>query len=242
MKNAVIDAVQALAGAGGPQRKWEAAIRLCREVELDSMLVAKVDVSRGAIHWINTNMPDAWMEEYLHEGYAEADPVLNGLSGGTASMTIRSGFVRRDDHDDVRVYNLNHGLKSSGIGSAHCLRYGAAQGPAVYATLAAAGSAEQMLASSPLDLQVLGALFAPAVDVPVKSLSNSIPGVASLSQRQREVLSLLAEGHQAARIADRLGITEAAVNKHFAAARVKLGASTREHALAMALQRGLISL
>lgn len=62
-----------------------------------------------------------------------------------------------------------------------------------------------------------------------------------LSDRQREVLSLLAEGLSTAEVGGRLGISAATVRTHLAVAMSVLGARTRTHAVALSLRRGLIA-
>jgi DNA-binding CsgD family transcriptional regulator len=61
-----------------------------------------------------------------------------------------------------------------------------------------------------------------------------------LSARQREALQLLAEGHQLARIAHEMGVAEAMARRHIASARDRLGARTREQALALAIRHRLL--
>jgi DNA-binding CsgD family transcriptional regulator len=64
----------------------------------------------------------------------------------------------------------------------------------------------------------------------------------ALSPRERETLQWLAAGLQTARIAERMGVAVPTVEKHLAGARARLGARTREQALAIALTRGEIDL
>jgi len=61
-----------------------------------------------------------------------------------------------------------------------------------------------------------------------------------LSPRERECLLWLAKGLRTDRISDRLGIASSTVNLHFTNARRKLGAATREQALAIAVHLGII--
>jgi DNA-binding NarL/FixJ family response regulator len=98
--------------------------------------------------------------------------------------------------------------------------------------------------NSSVDLTMLAALLATSITEPIHSPANlKLKAMTQvLSQRQQEVLELLANGCQTARIAERLNISEAAVNKHFSLARKALGASTREQALAIALKENLINL
>jgi len=60
------------------------------------------------------------------------------------------------------------------------------------------------------------------------------------SAREREILTLLAEGATDGQIATRLGLSPATVQTHVRNAKAKLGARTRAQAVAMAMQRGLI--
>ena len=62
-----------------------------------------------------------------------------------------------------------------------------------------------------------------------------------LSRREVEALSFLACGHLNARIAEAMGITEVTVAKHLRTARQKLGARTREQAIAIAIRDGHLS-
>lgn len=62
----------------------------------------------------------------------------------------------------------------------------------------------------------------------------------SLSRRERECLTLLAQGLRTQRIAERIAISPATVEFHFKNARKKLGALTREQALAISVQNGWV--
>ena len=63
-----------------------------------------------------------------------------------------------------------------------------------------------------------------------------------LSGREREVLLWLCAGYRISMIADKLGISESAVNLYLKNARAKLGAKTREQAVARAIFSGQIEL
>lgn len=64
----------------------------------------------------------------------------------------------------------------------------------------------------------------------------------TLSPRERECLLWLCDGLRVSLIADKLAISESAVNLYISNAKRKLGAKTREQAVARALVRGEISL
>ena len=62
-----------------------------------------------------------------------------------------------------------------------------------------------------------------------------------LTAREREVLQLAAEGWKEWQIANRLGITDHAIDKHMRSCRQKLDSRNTNHAIAIALRKGLIS-
>lgn len=62
----------------------------------------------------------------------------------------------------------------------------------------------------------------------------------TLSDREREVLRLVAEGLANKQIAQSLGVTERTVKYHVTSILNKLGAENRAHAVALAAQRGLL--
>ena len=66
--------------------------------------------------------------------------------------------------------------------------------------------------------------------------------VAALSPREREVMAALAEGLKGRQVAERLGIAPDTVRTHVEHAMHKLDARTRVHAIAIALQHGLIEI
>ena len=68
------------------------------------------------------------------------------------------------------------------------------------------------------------------------------PAFASLSSREREVLTLMADGLGNAQIADRLSISEKTVRNHVSNLFDKLGVWTRAQAIVFAIDRGFKSL
>lgn len=70
--------------------------------------------------------------------------------------------------------------------------------------------------------------------------ADPLPG--PLSPREREVLTLIAAGSDLQTIAEELTISVATVRTHLGNAHRKLGARNRAHAVALAMQHGLIEL
>ena len=68
------------------------------------------------------------------------------------------------------------------------------------------------------------------------------PAVGQLTERERQVVSLLAEGLSNKLIADRLGISDHTAKFHVNGVMAKLGAGTRTEAVVEAVRRGLVTL
>jgi len=66
------------------------------------------------------------------------------------------------------------------------------------------------------------------------------PQDATVSDRERQVLALVAEGQRNKEIADALGITERTVKAHLASVFNKLGATSRAEAIARAMAAGVL--
>jgi DNA-binding NarL/FixJ family response regulator len=78
------------------------------------------------------------------------------------------------------------------------------------------------------------------VPPPVSQALTSRTRDSNLSNREREVLALLAKGKSNREIAAMLGITEATVKCHVSVILMRLNASDRTQAVVAGLQRGLI--
>jgi len=90
-----------------------------------------------------------------------------------------------------------------------------------------------------------GVAFALPAELPRSPMSpapaaSNVMHAASPTQRQREVLSLVASGQPNKRIASELGIAERTVKLHVTALLDTLGARNRTHLVAVARQAGLL--
>jgi two-component system, NarL family, response regulator len=76
--------------------------------------------------------------------------------------------------------------------------------------------------------------------LPVKRALASRTPDSDLSQRERQVLELMATGNSNKKIGELLGITEATVKCHVSTILMRMNASDRTQAVVSALQRGLV--
>lgn len=67
-----------------------------------------------------------------------------------------------------------------------------------------------------------------------------LENLVNLSRREEQCLTLLAIGLRPDRIADKLGVSDKAIEKYIAGARRKLKAATRDHAVAKAIMLGVV--
>ncbi len=79
-------------------------------------------------------------------------------------------------------------------------------------------------------------LAAQATETPSDQKSSTDSALADLTDRERDVLELLAKGHTNRQIADQLGITANTVKKHVDHILQKLQVSTRAAAVAVAMR------
>ncbi len=86
----------------------------------------------------------------------------------------------------------------------------------------------------------LSLLYFPASRPNPGAPARQRPGLAALTQREREVLTLIAGGERGASIAGALGVSQSTIETHVRHCLVKLGARNRAHAIALGLQRGEI--
>ncbi|MCB9560970.1 MAG: response regulator transcription factor [Kofleriaceae bacterium] len=107
-------------------------------------------------------------------------------------------------------------------------------GPGIAAALAAVRSGLTVIDTA------LAANLAPTArhrpDAPARK------GVGTLTERERQVVELLAEGLSNKLIADRLGISDHTAKFHVNGVMAKLGAGTRTEAVVEAVRRGLVTL
>lgn len=71
-------------------------------------------------------------------------------------------------------------------------------------------------------------------------MSGEVDDTPVLSNREKQCLTYLAQGLRAQELADKMGISVRTVEKQVVSARLKLGAATREHAVAIAITKGLL--
>lgn len=242
-QNRLIDALDRLAACQAPDAFWSCAAALLQDLGSD-WATAGTAASTGAAIAVRTSTPAALMADYVGERLYLEDPWM--------AHCARSETPDRLDTDAAAPSallghrsRLARLFRDNGVRSAILIPcYGGTRtgGIVLYARSAEAaarlaspeGNAEARLVTA-----LVAAHYRPDED---HSRSAGAYAFANpLSPREREALLWLSQGLQTSRIADRMGIREVTVGKHFATLRAKLGARTREQALAIAIRDRLIA-
>ncbi|MGZ4333221.1 MAG: response regulator [Gaiellaceae bacterium] len=170
---------------------------------------------------------------------------------GPAGDGRRALSIATDQQPDLAVVDyrmprlggleLIAALRAASPGTRICV-YTADADEALAKDVARAGAAAIVLKASPLD--ELGR----ALETAVAGGSHLDPAIGKqagargkLTQRELDVLGLLAEGLRNEEIGTRLGISSETVRTHLRKASERLGAATRTQAVATALRLGLIA-
>lgn len=187
---------------------------------------------------LRSNYPEAWITRYLERGYRLYDPVV--VSGAKSRVPFRwghGGYLNRFNKAERLVF---HEAREFDITEGYCVPVAGPAGDVGIFSVAAATRAE-------LDDVVEEA--APAIQMFVVQLFDEVMrglqgGEESdehpLSNRERECLLWTSEGLTTERVAERIKLSESAVNYHLGNASRKLGAYNKHHAAIIALRERLI--
>ncbi|WP_165798911.1 response regulator transcription factor [Shimia abyssi] len=187
-------------------------------------------------------MSDIWLNRYEAKKYFLIDPFVGALLAGHSEVMTSCGTLGRSDP----AWELNHDLKAHGYGSL----YGSMAGSLTsgYRSLVVFCS-DQTLAEVDavigLDrLKIIHAIIAANIPVPFAGYDGGEINIRpeNLSPKERDVLSWLASGLRNDQIALKANVAEVTVRKHLLSIRRKLGAATREQAVAIAIRDGWISI
>ncbi|MBB5515805.1 DNA-binding CsgD family transcriptional regulator [Rubricella aquisinus] len=255
LANQIADLIDALAPIPPTPDGWAQAMEVLARYGVTAVNLGDAVTQTGEILWMRSSMQDQWLSDYVGEGFYEVDPVVAGLREGASSMEMALGQMARDTAEDRRAWELDHGMRAAGYATIFCQPFaGPKEGVGRLVNLTSDLSRDDFLAGDQdvilrTAMALLAGKFGPghlgdagAADTLLYATQDGLAKVERLSDRERDVLRLLALGHMNARIADLLQIAEVTVRAHLKSARRKLGAATREQALAIAMARGLITL
>jgi len=224
--------------ARDPGSVWRETISFFEGFGFDRLIHAELACEGVSLR---TNLPQSWQVRYQDQNYAEIDPFFMYCCATTQSVPI--GRAHHGDYTYLQPRQIQMIEEAGEVGlnasfSVTFKLYGAegAGGWNIGSGFDRASFAKVLQEHG--TMLRIGALYA---HERLQHLARSEPAVVPLSARQRECLLWAARGLRGQQIADRLNLKTVSVELYLRNARKKLGAQTREHAVAIAIQRGQIS-
>nr|WP_255723211.1 helix-turn-helix transcriptional regulator [Thalassobius sp. Cn5-15] len=220
--------------------RWQVAQSLTKTIGAAALNIANLADEDHAVLSLRSSMSQQWLEEYIAESYITVDPlVLQAAHAPRQQVLTSEGMLACDRSETVeRAYGA--GLAAYGYDRLLTFKFADGNNPHTKLVVFAGDLSEHDFhrAHNERELQQVAALIAAFVDEPQEVEPHLARLIARqpLSDRERDVLSLLATGFRNDEIAYRLGIAEVTVRAHVVAARKKLGAKTREQALVEAIR------
>lgn len=189
----------------------------------------------------DTNCPDWWMPHYVEKGYVAHDHLARHCITSHGPIVYGVDSLGRSpgvsEQSEVIMNFMKHEMYlGSGIGFPVFLPDGQRIGGI---NLGICGTLERL---ERMPTQHLMATIMAATAVHTKSHAMDSMGLdaASLTPRESECLLWLSKGLRTKEISDKLNLSDHTVSFHLNNAKAKLGAETREQAVARAVVLGLI--
>lgn len=239
--NKIFDVADALAEAKDSNEAWLAAVRCTEQLGFNALNVVEVHKKSGAIHWFRSSMELPWLVDYVGQEFYEIDPLLVGANAGHRQMRMVDGYIENLNAETEAGRALMDQIASWQYRTLDANVFEGVQGDTFKGVTVSRGEVGEDL---PFTNRVLSAVISSGVSAPGNlSSPGATPFIlCDLSAREKDVLSYLAVGIRNDGIAFKLGIAEVTVRAHITSARQKLGAATREEAIAVALRSGLLVL
>jgi DNA-binding CsgD family transcriptional regulator len=242
-KYALVDAFDALSACEDSESTWLCALKIANELGVDAINTGALDIESATMLWARSSMSQTWLEEYMRREYFKVDPLIELFTSKQSRRTI---YCDRDSiANDTHGGNLelSTALNKAGYSLLHGSKFMVPQKPTGRIVTLCFQTLEREAFDKALSMwTTVSALIAGfSMDPTAKTDQDVFAFVKpELSARETEVLSLLATGMQTGRIAEKTGLAEITVSKHFRTARQKLRAAAREQALIIAMQHGLL--
>lgn len=245
-----LDLLAALSDLFEDIERWNHALERLRDQGFNALNIACFSPKTGDIFWARSSMSDAWLREYETEGYATVDHVLAQVYDGTETHYVDSATETLNKKHPPKKIALHQGLVDAGYLHLYSLVVPCPEDEAKLIVLSSnKPEAEQAMTENERGMRILATVLATNLGSDTNTSHGRIHDLTHLArfapvltQREREVMSLLASGLRNDRIAEQLGLSEITIRTHLRSARQKLDAPTREAALVRAVQLGLLDL
>jgi LuxR family transcriptional regulator, quorum-sensing system regulator BjaR1 len=177
--------------------------------------------------------PSEWSRRYFAHDYVFRDPAIRGVAANMKPFLwteleplYKYDVTARRIMDEAGEFQLKQGFTVPLV--------------TLEGEMAGFSLAGEKLEVSPVERGMLVLLANYALGRTLLLNQHDAKPAVSLSVREREALQWAAEGKSEWEIGEIMGISEHGVDKHMRGARIKLGTTSRIHAVAEGIRRGLI--
>ena len=244
-QNHLFDMHDRLARQPDEAARWIAAKDIFGQVGADWVTAGTAPVKALHSVAVATSTPSSLMADYISEKIYETDPWMSHSSSSSAIDEV--SFDNRSDSPLVSAEGrLLEVLFDNGVRHVSLIPAWTGLRPGAVVLYASSVESVDLMRSQGGKMRTRRIVDTVAAWFrPERLASGHIDTYAIrpvLNRRELEALKLLSLGFRTAEIAWRMGIENVTVSKHFASARKKLSARTREQALAIAIRDRLIQL
>lgn len=252
MNTTAIDLLEQFAAAEGDTDRWRIVNSAMARLGASAVNVAEVGIGSPELFWWKSSMNQQVVERYVERRFQEVDYFVTQAGEANYTPVMLTDETPPADTESPRLLEMKRTLYDAGFTFGYVQQFsGTAPGRCKLVTFC---SGEDPRTFTPAQLHriratamAVAAFVGPpggcdpaAVQLPLAGHGQPPEEDICLTGRERQVLALLAEGSLNASIAHRLDIAEVTVRKTLLSARRKLGAQTREQALARAIRLGLL--
>jgi DNA-binding CsgD family transcriptional regulator len=187
---------------------------------------------------INLSYPAEWLDEYIQKDYFAVDPIKKHLlKPGDSNLCNWSDALRADDNADSRGFIRRLRDHELGEGLTFCHKQAGSRAMSFFSF------GGQEIASDSRSQTVLRYMLPYLHEAFVRNhkTSSIAQDCKELTPREKDVLSWAMYGKTNGDIAELLNISERTVKFHIQNVLCKLNASSRAHAVTIALHMGLIN-
>ena len=238
MADILKDFLADLNGLTKPPDVWEKTVVFFEKMGLDRIICA--DLNHGKVD-ILTNFPQYWLDHYIDQKYERIDPFFTHCCNEYASVKMGIDYIDRYEYLSPAQTKLIQEASEAGsyAGFSVTFKPMSKKGAGGWILSSSLGKVEvEKIAREHKKTLALASLFAREALVKTQ---NNVTSEVSLSPRETECLLWLIHGLRTKEIAHQIGVRPVTVELHLNNAKQKLGARTREQAVAKALTMQLIT-
>jgi DNA-binding CsgD family transcriptional regulator len=235
--NSLIDAADLLGGTLSSDQTWLNAVALMQSNGFTALNVVEFDRTSGQALWLRSSMKAQWLADYVEQDFMTLDPLILAACNGQNEIRMSEGKVLGIDHGSAKMKSLADQVVNWGYGALDCQIFDVLGQSHFKGVVVSKDENDQ---TTGMQHRLVCAVVSAAITAPLSpdSAGATILPPNLLTTREVDVLSFLASGLRNDAIAWKMNIAEVTVRAHLASARRKLGAATREEAVALAIRSG----